>query len=55
MVIAAVVIIMVRVMAVIIAVGMAAIMAVAPGKGSEENLKKSSPRKKGGFPSGFLI
>ena len=41
------------VMAVAVAV-MAAAMAMAPGKGSKENPKKSSPQKKRGFPSGLL-
>ena len=51
----AVVIIMGGVMAVVIVVGMAAAVVMAPGKGSEENPEKSSLRRKGGFPSGFLM
>ena len=52
----AVVIIVTRgVMAVVMAVGMAAAVVMAPGKGSGKNLKKSSPRKKGGLPLGLLI
>ena len=54
MAVAAVVIITGGVMAVVMAVIMAAAVVMAPGKGSGENPEKSSPRKKGGFPSGFL-
>ena len=50
----AVVIITGGAMAVAMAV-VAAAVAVAPGKGSGKNPKKSSPRRKGGFPSGFLM
>ena len=39
----------------VIAVIIAAAAIMAPGKGSEKNLKKSSPRKKGKSPLGFLI
>ena len=48
----AVVIITRGVMAVAVAM-VAAAMAVAPGKGSGENLKKSSPQRERGIPSGF--
>ena len=41
---------MVVVMAVV-----AAVMAITPGKGSEKNLKKSSPRRKKGVPLGLPI
>ena len=44
-----------RVVAVIITVVMAAAVVMAPGKGSGENPEKSSPRRKGGLPSGFLM
>ena len=54
MAVVAVVIIIRGVIAVIMAV-VAAVVVMAPGKGSGENLKKSFPRRKGGFPSGFLI
>ena len=37
-------------MAVIMAVGMAAAVVMAPGKGSGENPEKSSPRKEGDSP-----
>ena len=33
----------------------AAVMVIAPGKGSGKNPEKSSLRKKGGLPLGFLI
>ena len=40
---------------IIIAVAVArAAMVITPGKGSGKNPKKSSLRKKGGFPSGLL-
>ena len=52
---AAVIIITGGVMAVIIAVGMAAAVVMAPRKGSGKNPEKSSPRRKGGFPLGFLM
>ena len=42
-------------MVVVMAVGVAAAVVMAPGKGSGKNLKKSSPRKKGELPSGLLI
>ena len=51
----AVVIITGGVIAVTVAVGVAAVVAMAPGKGSGKNPKKSSPRKKGGLPLGLLI
>ena len=37
------------------AVSIAAAVVMAPGKGSGKNPEKSSPRRKGGFPSGLLI
>ena len=40
------------VVAVVMAV-VAAVVVMAPGKGSGENPEKSSPQRKGGFPSGF--
>ena len=40
---------------VIIAVGVAAAVVMAPGKGSGKNPKKSSPRREGGFPLGLLM
>ena len=40
------------VMAVVMAM-VAAAMVMAPGKGSEKNPEKSSPRKKGGIPLGL--
>ena len=49
----AVVVITVGVIAVIMAMGVAAVMVITPGKGSKENPKKSSPRRKGGFPLGL--
>ena len=52
---AAVVIITGGVMAVAMAVGMAAAVVIAPGKGFGKNLKKSSPRRKGGLPLGLLM
>ena len=51
---AVVVIITVGVIAVVMAVGMAAAVIMTPGKGSGKNPKKSSPRRKRGFPSGLL-
>ena len=53
MAVVAVVIITGGVVAVIVAV-VAAAMAMAPGKGSGENPKKSSPQRKGGLLSGLL-
>ena len=44
-----------RVIMMVIAVSMAAMVVMAPGKGFRKNPEKSSPRKKGGFPSGLLI
>ena len=55
MAVAVVVIIMGGVMVVVMAVGVAVAVVMAPGKGSEKNLKKSSPRKEGGLPLGFLM
>ena len=55
MAVAAVVIIIKGVMTVIMAVGMAVTVVMAPGKGSGKNPKKSSPWKKGGFPLRLLI
>ena len=55
MAVAAVVIIMGGVVAVVMAVGVAAAVVITPGKGSGENLKKSSPRRKEGFPLGFSM
>ena len=52
---AAVVIIMGGVVAVVMAMGVAATVVMAPGKGSGKNPEKSFPRRKGGFPSGFLM
>ena len=54
MAVAAVVIITVGVVAAAMAVIMAAAVVMAPGKGSGKNPEKSSPRRKGGFPSGLL-
>ena len=54
MAIIAVVIITGGVVVVIMAV-IAAAVVMAPGKGSGKNLKKSSPRRKGGLPSGLLM
>ena len=45
-------------MAVVVIMAVAVVRAVvvmAPGKGSGKNLKKSSPRRKREFPSGFLM
>ena len=53
MAIMAVVIITGVVMAVIMAVGVMAAVVIIPGKGSGKNPEKSSPRRKGGLPSGF--
>ena len=50
---AAVVIITGGAMVMAMAVGITAAVVMAPGKGSGKNLKKSSLRKKRGFPSGF--
>ena len=55
MAVVAMVIITGGVMVVIMTMGMAVIIVMAPGKGSEKNPEKSSLRKKGGFPSGLLI
>ena len=54
MAVAAVVIITGGVMAVVITVGMAVAVVMAPGKNSGKNLKKSSPRRKRGFPLRLL-
>ena len=54
MAVAAMVIIIKGVMVVIMAVGVAAAVVIAPGKGSEKNPEKSSPRRKRGFPLGLL-
>ena len=54
MAVAAVVIITGGAVAVVMAVGMAAAVIITPGKGSGKNPEKSSPRRKRGFPSGFL-
>ena len=53
MVVVAVEIITGGVVAVVVAVVVAAVV-MAPGKGSGKNPEKSSPRRKGGFPLGFL-
>ena len=45
---------MIMMVVIIMAVVMAAAAVMAPGKGSRENPEKSSPRKKGRFPSGLL-
>ena len=42
------------VMAVVMTV-VTAVVVITPGKGSGKNPEKSSPRRKGGFPSGLLI
>ena len=55
MAVVAVVVITRGVMAVVMAVGVVTAVVMAPGKGSGKNPKKSSFRKKGGFPLGFLI
>ena len=49
----AVVIIMGRVVAVAMAVDVAAAVVMALGKGFGKNPEKSSPRRRGGIPSGF--
>ena len=49
---AVVIIIMMGVAVVVI---MAAAAVIAPGKGSGENLEKSSLRRKGRFPLGLLV
>ena len=54
MAVVAVVIITGGVMVVVIMV-VAAVVVMAPGKGSGKNLKKSSPRRKKGVPSGLPI
>ena len=54
MAVVAVVVITGEVMAVVMAVGITAAVVMAPGKSSGKNLKKSSPRRKGGFPLGLL-
>ena len=51
----AVVIITGGVIAVVMVIGMAAAVVMAPGKSSGKNPEKSSPRRKGGFPSGLLM
>ena len=55
MAVAAVVIIMGGVVVMVMAVGVAAAVVMAFGKGSGENPEKSSPQRKGGFPSGLLM
>ena len=52
---AAVVIITGGVVVVIVAVGVVAVMVMAPGKGSGENPEKSTLRREGGFPLGLLM
>ena len=52
---AAVIIITVGVIAVVMAMGVAVTVVMAPGKSSGENPKKSFPWRKGGFPLGLLI
>ena len=52
---AAVIIITMGVIVVIMAVGMAVAVVIAPGKGFRKNPKKSSPRKEGGFSLGLLM
>ena len=52
--VAAVVITTGGVVIVIMAVGVAAAVVITPGKGFGKNPEKSSPQRKGGFPSGFL-
>ena len=54
MAVVAVVIIIGGVMAVVMAVVITAVV-MAPGKGSGKNPKKSSLRRKGGLPLGFLM
>ena len=54
MAVVAVVIVIRGVMAVAMAVVAAAVV-MAPGKGSEKNPEKSSPRREKGFPLGLLI
>ena len=53
--VAVVVIIVVGVVAVAVVVVVAAAVVMAPGKGFGKNPEKSSLRRKGGFPLGFLI
>ena len=55
MAVAAVIIITVGVITTVMAVIITAVMVMAPGKGSEKNLKKSSPQRKRGLPLGFLM
>ena len=55
MAIMAVIIIMEGVMAVIMAMGVAAVVVMASEKGSGKNPEKSSLRRKGGLPSGLLM
>ena len=55
MAVAAVEIITGGVIAVVMAVGVAAAVVMAPGKGSGKNPEKFSPRRKGGFPLGLLM
>ena len=55
MAVVAVVIITGGLVAVVMAVGVAAVMVMAPGKGSGENPEKSSPQRKRGFPLGLPI
>ena len=54
MAVAAVIIITGGVMVVVVAVGIAVVVVMAPGKGFGKNPEKSSLRRKGGFPLGFL-
>ena len=55
MAVAVVIIATVGVIAVAMAVVMAVAVVMAPGKGFGKNPEKSSPWRKGGFPSGFLM
>ena len=54
MAVAAVIIITGGVMVMVMAVGIVAVVVITPGKGSGKNPKKSSPRRKGGFPLRLL-
>ena len=51
----AVIMVVVIVVTVVVAVIMAAAVVMAPGKGSEKNPKKSSPRRKEKLPLGLLM
>ena len=55
MAVAAVIIITGGVMVVVMAVGVVTAVVMAFKKGSGKNPEKSSPRRKGGFPLGFLM